>query len=850
MNPKLTDRRAIIAAGIMTVLAVGFIRLSVRTRPPGTGPARLQPEPTVVVREEERQDFRKREQWIELMHRAAPGVNWRLRDRKTRELKAGRRPEAALAVRWSQVGSRNLAGRIHCADYDPTSKLIYCAAAGGQIWRGRLDGTGWVSLNERLKMDIKSLRLVPAASGHRILVCSNDAFYYSDNEGATWNKATGLESPANWGFLKRAVFLNDASHTIYVLAQEWNYTSWLAQTSLYRSIDNGRTFTSIASFPESQYGNPWKFDIWADYANAQEAYLAENANLHKISGTTVTKIGTAPLTAQADVRLAGHLGGTLTLYLLGYSDGRSDVFRSLDGGTSWTGRGTLSETPFHNNSFACSAVNADIVYMGGVNCYRSENGGAVWTKVSDWTEYYDNMPSKLHADICGINSFDIAGEKVLVSTDGGIYVSNDAVKTVSNLSLKNLNVSQYYSTCTSRRNGSALYAGSQDQGFQTRLAGSGGAPVDFIQKISGDYGHLVSGDKLDHPVDSVWSVYPGFAMYLAGSDLSFWNFTCSGQLWMPPLMPDPASPQKAYLGGGGPGSGAYLYHLTYANGKINAEKQSYNFQGTGGNSVSALAYSPINSSFRYVMSGSGQFFSSKDGGKTWTMTKNFDGPDSHYFYGSSIWPSLTKLGTVTISGSGYSGSAVYQSQDNGATFQTLGSGLPKTLAFQVAGTDSDDLLFAATELGPYLYQSSTKAWTDLSNGAAPDQTYWSVEYLPNRRTARFGTYGRGIWDCDVSALTKDPTLTVKAPKGGEKWPAGSTRTILWKTMGAIAKVRIGYSTDGGATWRMVANAAGNTGSFPWKIPNAPSIKCLVRISDAKDNSPFDVNDRVFSIVLH
>ena len=30
--------------------------------------------------------------------------------------------------------------------------------------------------------------------------------------------------------------------------------------------------------------------------------------------------------------------------------------------------------------------------------------------------------------------------------------------------------------------------------------------------------------------------------------------------------------------------------------------------------------------------------------------------------------------------------------------------------------------------------------------SAPDQTYWSLEYVPEIHTARFGTYGRGIWD--------------------------------------------------------------------------------------------------------
>jgi len=850
MDAKGKFRNVIIAAGIVIVSGIGLGRLAMQPRSAGTHTRRPEPRPapTIVVRDEGLLDYRKRDEWIEIMHRAAPGTDWRRLDQETRELKIRRRLDQALAVKWTQVGSRNLAGRVHCADYDPASKLIYCGAAGGQIWRGRTDGTGWVSLNERLKMDIKSLRLIPTSSGHRILVCSNSAFYYSDNEGQTWNKATGLQGPAGWGFLKRAVVLNDSSRSIYLLAQEWNYTSWGAQTTIFRSTDLGQTFSSIASYLESQSGGIGKFDIWADTADGQEAFLAENANVHKIAGTTLTKIGTASVTTPGDIRLTGFLSGALTLYLLVAHDGRSDIYASSNGGAAWSFKGTIPETPFHDNSFSMSAVKPGTVYMGGVNCYRSENGGATWIKLSDWAEYYSRMKDRLHADICGINAFAAASDMTLVGTDGGIYVSRDALKTVSNLSLKNLNVSQYYSTYTSRRNGASLYAGSQDQGFQTCLSGSSGGPADFVQQISGDYGHLVSSDNLDTSADSVWSVYPGFAMFSLGPSLSFWNFTCSGQLWMPPLLADPSSPQKAYLGGGGPGSGAFLYSLTHKAGTISAEKQSYNFQAGGQGVISAIAASPLNKLYRYVMTSTGRFFGSKDGGKTWTMAQDFDGPDSHYFYGSGLWPSRTKLGTVTISGSGYSNPPVCQSVDNGKIFNPLNTGLPSTLAFQVVGTDSDDLLFAATEVGPYLYQASTKKWTDLSNGVAPDQTYWSVEYLPNLRTARFGTYGRGIWDCDVSALTKDPTLTVKAPKGGEKWTAGTTRTILWKTVGAIAKVRIKYSTDGGATWTTIANAAKNMGSYKWQIPAKRSNNCMVRISDARDSSPFAISGKIFSII--
>ena len=56
------------------------------------------------------------------------------------------------------------------------------------------------------------------------------------------------------------------------------------------------------------------------------------------------------------------------------------------------------------------------------------------------------------------------------------------------------------------------------------------------------------------------------------------------------------------------------------------------------------------------------------------------------------------------------------------------------------------MLFAATEIGPYVYSKNDNEWYFLSGVSAPDQTYWSVDYIPEINTARFGTYGRGIWD--------------------------------------------------------------------------------------------------------
>ena len=63
-----------------------------------------------------------------------------------------------------------------------------------------------------------------------------------------------------------------------------------------------------------------------------------------------------------------------------------------------------------------------------------------------------------------------------------------------------------------------------------------------------------------------------------------------------------------------------------------------------------------------------------------------------------------------------------------------------------SGTPDDLILFAATEVGPYAFSDNEGQWSLISGIHAPDQTYWSVDYIPEIRTARFGTYGRGIWD--------------------------------------------------------------------------------------------------------
>ncbi len=90
-------------------------------------------------------------------------------------------------------------------------------------------------------------------------------------------------------------------------------------------------------------------------------------------------------------------------------------------------------------------------------------------------------------------------------------------------------------------------------------------------------------------------------------------------------------------------------------------------------------------------------------------------------------------------------------------------------------------------------------------------------------------------------------ITVISPNGGENWPVGSTKDILWISTGPISEVKIEYSIDGGFIWDKVVGNTANDGSYSWIIPNSLSDKCLLRISDADDGEPFDDSDYAFTI---
>ena len=710
-----------------------------------------------------------------------------------------------LAGVWEERGSNNLAGRVHTVDIDFDQNIIYCGSSGGNIWIGSINGEGWVSANDYMQLNnINMIRVISNGNiNDRLLISSGNKFYYSDNQGFTLNQSSGLEGVESWGEIYRSVvsyFDSQEAPVVFVLTKEWysesasncssclyDYTEYGSEccdtawneyvidcatlesnynwncagcecpgdngsmtgpvVKIFRSDDLGENFYQIyINSLESERA----YDIWTDRYAPSDVFFLNNGELYSISTShnNLSFIGSAgPLNQGENILSAGKDVDNNGLFHFHAKIGDRFYF-SNDNGITWADRGELPSYTFSRNSFNGSYNNQYLVAIGGIDLYRTLNNGSNWERVNNWWEYYGDPSIYLHADIPEVQFLrnNNGHEMTFISTDGGLYISSDGVlDQVNNLSLNGLGVSQYYSTYTKRVPPYQIFAGSQDQGFQ-RSTDHTNSVYDFEQVISGDYGHIVSGDD----GQSIWMVYPGFAMYYPDASLSTngitWDFEMSGNLWLPPLMENPQNPSSVYIAGGGLSGGNHIIKLTRVGGSIEAEEQNFSFNNT----VTAMAYSPIDHSHRYVLTYNGKFYYSSDGGDSWIMSSGFTGPESHYFYGSKILPSKIELGKVIIAGSGYSNAPVFVTYNHGSTFESMSDGMPSTLVYDLASTDGESYIFAATSVGAFAFSTEEQEWEDIMGFEGPDQTYWTVEYVSDLHTARFGTYGRGIWDFTVN----------------------------------------------------------------------------------------------------
>ncbi|HPI42519.1 MAG TPA: SBBP repeat-containing protein [Candidatus Cloacimonas acidaminovorans] len=90
-------------------------------------------------------------------------------------------------------------------------------------------------------------------------------------------------------------------------------------------------------------------------------------------------------------------------------------------------------------------------------------------------------------------------------------------------------------------------------------------------------------------------------------------------------------------------------------------------------------------------------------------------------------------------------------------------------------------------------------------------------------------------------------LNLLSPNGGEVYAINTNLYISWNSE-LIETVKIEFSSDNGNSWLTIANnVSAAAGSYSWTTPDINSSQCLIKISDATDNTFWDISDNPFTI---
>ncbi len=144
-------------------------------------------------------------------------------------------------------------------------------------------------------------------------------------------------------------------------------------------------------------------------------------------------------------------------------------------------------------------------------------------------------------------------------------------------------------------------------------------------------------------------------------------------------------------------------------------------------------------------------------------------------------------------------------------------------------------------------------WVNIVSSVSAGSGYqWGIPFTPSTDCLIRVSSVENPFSYDISDnnfTIHDPTISLDltSPDGGETLTYEDTFPIAWNASN-IYEVKIEYSIDSGATWSQIIDAfPASVEEFNWQVPNTPSEKCLIQISDTNNKDTSDISNSVFTI---
>jgi PKD repeat protein len=652
----------------------------------------------------------------------------------------------SVSGNWSLMGPIGKpvgggAGRLNFIRIHPTiANTIYVGAADGGLWKTTNGGTSWTTNTDLLGVIGSSdIAFDPTNPSIMYLAtgdsdggdCYSIGVLKSIDAGATW-QTTGLTWNVSQGRRIAKILINPTNPQI-VMA--------FGSSGIYRSTNGGTTWTQpTGTFTGIK-------DAEMNPGDANILYAAGTIFSRSLDGGLNWAPVATGLTNISRLSIAVTPANNAYVYVLAANntdDGFLGLIRSTDNGATFTTRSTTPNILGWDNggdtggqgwydlAIGASTTNSQEVMIGGVNMWRSTNGGTSWTLNSHWTGNYSKP--YVHADIHDIVYLN--GTTAYSANDGGLFKTTNNGTAWTDIS-SNLAIAQQYRLGLSTTNPNLIITGHQDNGTN-RYNGTNWTQV---------YG----GDGMDCFVDRtnnnnmVGSYVYGDYYRSTNGGTSFTTIMTgipAGGKWLSVIHQDPVTANTYYAGGR-----AALYKTTNSGTAWTALGTP-----TGTGDIIEFAIAPSNNQVIYaIKSGASGVSKSTNGGTSFTAVSTGLPTTSTPTY---ITVSNTNPNFAIVTYSGYTAAnKVYKTTNGGTSWTNLSTGLPNIPVNCVVYSNNSalDAFYIGTDLGVFYRDNNQSSWIVFNTGL-PNVVVSDLEiYYPTSRL-RAATYGRGTWDSDLYTI--------------------------------------------------------------------------------------------------
>lgn len=658
---------------------------------------------------------------------------------------------------WQAIGWNPGIGRVNCTAVDPfDSNTVYIGAPAGGFWVSYDRGGSWETTTDDLTvLGVTSIVIHPQNS-NVIYIGTGDGdagdtysigVLKSVDGGFNWSP-TGL----NWNVTQTRriskilihpetpdIMLAATNNGVYkstdagdnwTLTRSGNFKDiefkpgdpsivYVAGTSFLRSTDTGSTFTGASGIPSSGVN---RYALAVTPANPDYVYALAGASSNSgFFGLYRSTNSGAQFTRQSN-----------SPNLMGWAVDGND-----SGGQSW-----------YDLSIAASPVDPEVIYTGGVNIWKSVNGGSNWSIATHWNYNTSSVPYA-HADI---HSLDYHGNTLFAGTDGGCWITDNDGGDWTDISA-GLVISQFYRIGGYPGDAGLLIGGTQDNGTN-RLA-------------DGQWTHVLGADGMEAAIDYsdpniMYGCIQGGALQRSfDGGNSFDDIAPANGAWVTPYQIDPHNPEILY--------GAYTSLYKSTNRGTSWAPISPSF-----GSLNSLAVSPTDPNYIYTSDNS-NLFRTTDGGENWDLISGAV-PNLYITY-TAVSNHDPRHVWITLSGY-TAGQKVYRSTDAGATWENISGSLPNLPANCVVHhRDGYDAVYVGTDVGIYYRNATMSDWepyfTNLPNVIVQEL---EIHYASN--TIKAATFGRGIWESPLGPSSASISHTQLGNTDDLDGPYEVTATII------------------------------------------------------------------------